>query len=124
MKMHGLAQFCENEFVFLPSGRPKAAAAAVGGGQRCGNGEFRTNHRRDHHLRDPLAAADHKRRIAVIDQDHADLAAIVRIDRAGRIEHGDAMSGREARARPHLGLKARRQRDREPSRYRRVFSGR
>src|SRR5205085_11765546 len=76
MKMRGLAQFCKNEFAFLPSGRPKAAAAAISGGQRCGNGEFRTDNRRDHHLRDSLAAADRKRRLAVIDQDHADLAAV------------------------------------------------
>ena len=60
----------------------KAATAAVGGRQRGGDDEFRPSYRRDHHLRDPLAAANRKRRRAVIDQDHADLAAIIRIDRA------------------------------------------
>src|ERR1700730_4609020 len=57
--------------------RTKAAATAVGCGQRRGNGEIGANYLRDHHLRDPLAAADSKRRLAVIDQDHADLAAII-----------------------------------------------
>ena len=70
-------------------------------------------HRRHHHLRDAVAAADLERRVAVIDEDHLDLAAIVGIDRARRIEHRHAVLGREPRTRPDLRLVALGQRDGE-----------
>ncbi len=44
--------------------------------------------------------------VAVIDQDRLDLAAIVAVDGAGRIEHSDAVVERQARTRPHLRLVA------------------
>ena len=47
----------------------------------------------------------------VIDQKHLDLAAIVGVDRARRVEDGDAMLAGEAGARPHLALIAVRERD-------------
>ena len=53
-----------------------------------------------------------------IDQDDLDLAAIVGIDRAGRIEHGDAVPQREPGARPDLAFGAGRQRDRDAGRDR------
>ena len=50
--------------------------------------------------------ADRERLAAEIDQQHHDLAAIVGVDGAGAVEHGDAMLEREARARAHLRLVA------------------
>ena len=43
---------------------------------------------------------------AEIDEQHLDLAAIVAVDRARRIEHGDAVLRGEPRARTHLRLEA------------------
>src|SRR4051812_40063487 len=108
----------------LTPGRAKAAAAAVGGGKRGRDNELRLHHRRNHHLRDALAAANRKRRLAVIDQDDRNLAAVIRVDRARRVQHRDAMPGGKARAWPHLGLIAGWQRDGQPGRHDSVFSGR
>jgi hypothetical protein len=47
----------------------------------------------------------------VVDQDGLDLAAIVAVDRAGRIQAGDAVVQRQARTRPHLRFHAQRQFD-------------
>ena len=74
--------------------------------------------RRDHQLCDPVAGRDRVRGIAEVDEQHLDLAAIVFVDRAGRIRDGDAVLEREARARPHLAFVPRRQRDREAGRHR------
>ena len=54
--------------------------------------------------------------VAEIDQDHLDLAAIVRVDRARRVEHRDAVPQREAGARPDLALVAGRELQREAGR--------
>src|SRR5467141_3548246 len=88
----------------LASGRTEAATAPVCRGKRCCGDQFRPDHRRNHHLRDTLATADRERRVAVVDQQHADLAAIVRINRAWRIQHGDTVLRCEARARTDLRL--------------------
>src|SRR2546425_4119700 len=66
----------------LTSRRAITSGAAVGRRKRGHGNELRLRHGRDHHLRDALAAPDRKRRVAVIDQEHGDLTAIVRIDRA------------------------------------------
>ena len=52
---------------------------------------------RDDELGDSGAPDDFEGLIAEIDQQHADFAAIIGIDRAGRVEHGDTMIPREAR---------------------------
>src|SRR5712664_5008354 len=88
----------------LAPGRTEAAAAAFGRGKRCCGNQFRPDHRRNHHLRDTLATADRERRVAVVDQQHADLAAIVRVNRAWPIQHGETVLRREARARTDLRL--------------------
>jgi hypothetical protein len=75
-------------------------------------------------LRDTLATADRERRVAVVDQQHADLAAIVRINRARRIQHGDTVLRCEARAGTDLRLVARWQRDRKASVHQRALPGR
>src|ERR1044072_4955363 len=43
-------------------------------------------HRRHPHLRDAIAALDGEDLLAVVDQDHADLAAVIGVDRAGRVQ--------------------------------------
>src|SRR5687768_16057610 len=45
----------------------------------------------DDHLRDAFAAVDHEGLVAVVDQHDADLAAVIGIHGAGRIQHGDAV---------------------------------
>ena len=64
---------------------------------------------RDDDLRDLHAARDGERLFAVIDEDGFDLAAIVAVDGAGRVEHGDAVIEREARARRAPGFVSLRQ---------------
>src|SRR3984957_19657080 len=59
----------------------------------------------------------------MIDQDHTDFAAIIRVNRAGRVQHGDPVLQGEPRARTNLRLMARRQRDRELGRHQRALSG-
>src|SRR5436190_2355542 len=63
------------------------------------------------------AAADAERLLAQIDQDHADFAAIVGVDGARRVGHGDAVLGGQPRAGPDLGLEAQRQGDRDAGRH-------
>src|SRR5882724_11638488 len=96
--------FGASGFRELAAGRTEAATAAVGRGKRCCGDQFRSDHRRNHHLRDTLATADRERRVAVVDQQHADLAAIVRINRAWRIQHGDTVLRCDARAWTDLRL--------------------
>ena len=60
----------------------------------------------------------------MIDQEDVDLAAIIRIHRARRIQNGNAMPCRKPRARTNLGLKAGRQRDTETCWNERIFSRR
>src|SRR5262245_57756028 len=65
-----------------------------------------------HQLCNSHAAGDAEWFLGQIDQDHADFAAIIGIDGAGRIGHGNTVPGRQARARPHLGFETNRQGDR------------
>ncbi len=60
----------------------------------------------DDQLREPLAAAHGERLGAVVDQQHADLSAIVAVDGARRVEQRQAELGGEAAARPDLPLPA------------------
>src|ERR1700722_2699574 len=113
--------FYENESKSAP-GRTEAAAAAIGRGEGHGGNEFRADHRRNHHLSDTLAAPDLERRVAVIDQQHADLAAIIRVNRARRVQHGDAVLCGEAGTRTDLRLIPGRQRDRQRRGHQRVAS--
>jgi hypothetical protein len=52
----------------------------------------------------------------VVDQDNADLTAVVSIDRAGGVDHGHTELRRQAAARPDLALVAWRERDLDPGR--------
>ena len=55
------------------------------------NRQAALNDRRDDHLCDPVAAADRKRLVTEIDQNDTDLTAIIGIDGAGAIGHGDTV---------------------------------
>src|SRR5436305_1958282 len=69
--------------------------------------ERRVLHRCRHELGNPVSARDREGRVAEIGEDHLHLAAIVAVDRARRVEAGDAVLEREARARADLDLIAR-----------------
>src|SRR4026209_2677221 len=71
---------------------------------------------RDNQLCDPHAAGNNDRFAAEIDQQHLNLAPIVRIDRTGRVEDGETISGSEARTRPHLRFITFGERDRQSCR--------
>ena len=71
-----------------------SAAARLAQGRHFDESGFQ--HRRGHQLRDALAAADLEGFAAEIGEDHLHLAAIVAVDRAGRVETGDAMLERES----------------------------
>src|SRR3546814_6685748 len=68
-------------------------------------------------LRDAHAALDGERFGAEIAEDDADLAAVIRIDGPGAVQHRDAVAQRQPGARPHLRLVSLRQGDAQPGRY-------
>src|SRR5262245_21621279 len=68
--------------------------------------------RRDDELRDLHAARDREGRCAMIDEDRGHFAAVIRVDRAWRVQHCDAVLEREPRSRPNLSFDARGQRQR------------
>src|SRR6267142_884665 len=80
--------------------------------------------RRDDELCDAHAAADGKRFATEIDQRHANLAAIVGVDRRRRVRQADAVLHGEPRPRPHLTLEAVRNRHLESRRNERDRSRR
>ena len=65
----------------------------------------------DHELRDAFAVGHGEGLGGEVDQDNADFAPVVGVDRAGRVEQGDAVLEGQAGARTHLGLVALRQGD-------------
>ncbi len=62
--------------------------------------------RRQDELRDAIAVPDREGKPAVVDEQRHQLPAIVAVDRAGRVQDGDAVPGGKARARPDLDLVA------------------
>src|SRR5687768_9790308 len=101
---------------------PRAAEPALSARARaelfgaCDLDDLDLEHWRHDQLSDPIARLDEVGFFAEVDQQHLDLAAIVLIDRARRIEHGHAVLEREPRARPDLPFAARRKLDRKPRR--------
>jgi len=55
-------------------------------------------------LCDPIATIDRERLITEIEQDDPYLASIVSVDRAGAVQHANAVLEREPAPRPHLSL--------------------
>src|SRR5262245_41329029 len=70
----------------VSASRPETPGAARGFGQGGDLAEGRVGDPRDHQLRDAGAARHGVGLLTVVDQDHADLAAIVGVDRAGAVE--------------------------------------
>lgn len=69
-----------------------------------------------HDLRDPVTGRNRKFVRAVgVEQSHGDFTPVPGVDRAGRIQHGDAVASRQARARQHVSRKTQRQRKRHAS---------
>ena len=99
------------------------SCAAVGLVERVGLFKHRLKSRRDNHLGDAVAAIDDEILRAVIDQNHFQLAAVIGVDRARRVDAGYAEFRRKPRARAHLRLPARRQRNRHAGRHHRPFAG-
>ena len=77
---------------------------------------MRAEHRCGNQLRDPLAALHLERLVAEVGEDDLHLAAIVAVDRSRRVEAGDPMLQRKARAGANLDLMAVRDLDREAGR--------
>src|SRR5262245_9383297 len=78
---------------------------------------------RDHHLRDPVAMMEGLLFHRKISEDDLDLAPVVGIDGAGRIEAGDAMLDGHAAAGTDLRFIAQRQLDKEAGRHQLPFQG-
>src|SRR5262245_43926558 len=60
----------------------------------------------NHELGEALAAGDSERTVAQVDEQYLDLAAVVAVDGARAVQHGDAVLERQAGARAHLRLEA------------------
>src|SRR5690606_2825963 len=65
---------------------------------------FGKRDRRQHKLRDPVAARDGERRVAEVDDDHLELAAVIAVDCPRGVGQRDTVLQREARPRPDLDL--------------------
>lgn len=105
-------------------GRTEAACTAHGFGHVADLGDAHLRYRRDYHLGNPHSATNDEVLLAEIDQQHLHLAAIVAVDRAGRIEAGNAVLEGEAGAWADLRLEARRHLEDESGRHQRPFSPR
>ena len=103
-------------------GRAETSGTAHGLGHFADFGHAHLRHRRNHHLGNPHAAGDDEIVLAEIDQQHLHFAAIVAVDRAGRIEAGDTVLEGKSGAWADLRLEARRYFEDEAGRHQRPFS--
>src|SRR5262249_54256377 len=94
-------------------GGAEAALVAAGGVEARHLLPARPHNRRENRLGDARAALDGEWRIAGIQYDDLDLAAVVLVDRAGAVGQHDAVAKCQARSRPDLQLVAGWQCDRE-----------
>jgi len=100
----------------------EAAGAARGLVEILDLDEARVGDRRDHDLRDPIAAPQRDRLAPRVQHDHRQLPAVVRIDRTGRVRQHEPVTQREPAARAHLRLVAVGHCDREPARHQRAVT--
>src|SRR5438477_11958706 len=70
--------------------------------------ELRSRHWRDHELRNALAARQLDAFLPQVDDDDADFAAIVAVDRSGTVQARDPDAQRQSAARSHLPFVPRR----------------
>src|SRR5579859_3238208 len=99
------------------TGRSEAAGAARRLVEALDLGPDGLDDRRDHQLADAFAPADDEVLFAVVDQDNLHLAPVVGVDGARRVEAGDPVLERQARAWPHLAFEAGREREGETRRH-------
>src|SRR5438874_11034769 len=85
--------------------------------------ELRSRDGRDDELRDAPAARQLDALLAEIDEDDADLAAVVGVDRAGAVQAGDPVAQREPAARSHRSFVPERTGDRDAGRPQRAIAG-
>src|SRR3954454_2025266 len=96
-------------------GRAEAAAAARRLAELGGLLERRRLEAHDQELGDAVAGRDVERDVAVgVEEQHADLAAVARVDQAGRVDERHAVLRRESRARQHEAGAAVGDGDRDP----------
>ena len=76
-----------------------------------------------HHLGYALTVIHHKILLRQINEHHANLTTIVRIDSTWRIQHRQPMLEGQSTARPHLSLIALRQRNMQTRRYQTTLQG-
>ena len=107
----------------MAAGRTEAACAACGVIELVDFVPRRLRDRREHQLRHAIAPRDGEVLRPVVDQDDLELAAIVAVDRARRIGHGNAMLESETRAGADLYLVACGDRDGQAGRDRVSLSG-
>src|SRR5574338_544734 len=86
----------------MAAGRAETAGAASGLAQLLDLVELGSGYGRGDDLRDPLAAPDRERLVAMVNHDDLHFSAIIAVDRARRVGHGDAMLQRQPRPRPDL----------------------
>ena len=96
---------------------PESALAARTFTERVGLDQFGVDDRTDYELRDTVTGPNLDRLVAEIDHEHANLAAKVRVDRAGRIDQGETLGDRTAAARTDLAFVAGRDFEGESSWY-------
>src|SRR5262249_13236496 len=84
----------------------EATGAAVGLAEVLHEAQLRPHDRRDDQLCDAVPRAHPRFFLSEIDNDDVELAAIIRIDRSWRIEHGQPIARCEARTRAHLALES------------------
>ncbi len=82
--------------------RAKASLTAISRVKIPDDGEPRTFHRRDHHLRNPCAGDDLKRFSTMVDEDDPDFPPIVCVHGSRGIEHGDTVTKRQTRSWSYL----------------------
>jgi len=84
--------------------RPEPAGAAPALVCKRSLGQFCARYGRKYHLGNSHSALDYEFLCSQIDEQYHDLAAIIAVDRAGRIQAGDAMLEGEARSGTYLRL--------------------
>ena len=105
-------------------GAEPAGAAAVGrGGQLVDHARLRRHERHQQQLCDPVAGLAGVGLGAEVDQHHADLAAVARVDQPGPVDHREPVPRREPGPRHHQPARPLRQRDRDAGADHRPLTG-
>jgi len=92
--------------ILSPAGVAESAGAAAGCVQLGDKLNLYTSDGSDDQLGDPIAAIDGEGFGAMVNEEHTELASIVGVDGAGRVQHCDTVFGGEAAAGANLALVA------------------